>query len=362
MKTFLYLLIIFVLFSCTRDDDSTDDPTSMIGNPEFIVQTDDLNVITCVDIGELYEFKVLKTNATGAIIWEKKYTSTEIHFLRKLLPLSNSNFLVAMDQMKDNYTDSANRFVRLICMDGNGIIKWENEVDFPEDIVCKDICSTSDNGFIICGDYTSDTMFYYSKLDNTGNVIWTQTYSDPWDYENVKWVMADTDSITILGAEGLLLRTDNNGVIARESAIGYSLADQYYFGESSMDFLVVSNSKSGIIEMKKVNFESQITWNKSYSIPDCDYVLLLDLKVRNGENAILYKKYFNGIGEPSKSRYYILKTSFSGDEIWHKTIQNEDDHVLCFGILENGDIIAGVLNSSELTNYGWPFYLEVIKN
>ena len=89
---------------------------------------------------------------------------------------------------------------------------------------------------------------------------------------------------------------------------------------------------------------------------------LLDLKISNNNYIIWGNKNFSGIGEPKITKNFILKTAFSGDEIWQKTIEDDEDIIRCIDILEGESIISGVSNNTYKKSSELTFYLEIIKD
>ncbi len=364
MRTIHYLLLLLIVFSCKKEENIDSSQNVFSGSPDLITQTEDLNIVTCVGHGSLWNFSILKTDTIGNKIWEKQFSYDDELHLKRIMPLNESEFLIAMNQ-REHLTIGVNDYVRLLIIESNGNIKWEKEIDFEEDIEFKDICMLPNNNFILCGDFVSYSKFYYCEIDKNLNQNWIKTYTDSIEYCQARQVMFEDDSINILGSINanrvLLLRTDMNGNISSKKEFQIN-THQFYFSEISTELILVENSKSGSLSFYKVNNQGNSIWQNTYTIPDCDNAVFSDLKISNNSYCILGNKSFSGIGEPKITKNFIIKTLFNGDELWQKTIKDDEDIIRCIDILEGESIISAVSNNTYEKSSGLTFYLEIIKN
>jgi hypothetical protein len=357
------ILIIIILFSCKKEENINTSQNIFTGSPDLIIQTEDLNIVTCLGQGSIWNFNILKTDTSGNKIWEKQYSYNDDLNLKKMIPLNNNEFLIAMNQCA-HYSDSINDYVRLLCIEGNGNVKWEKKIDLIKDIEFKDICLLPTNKFILCGQYVSYNKFYYCEIDENQHLNWIKSYMDSLGYCQVRQVMFENDSINILGSINanriLLIRTDKNGNISHQKELQIN-ANQFYFSEKSTELIIVDNSKSGNLGIDKINAEGNLVWQKIYNIPDCHYADIIEMKISNNSYIILGNKKFHGIGEPPVTKNFLLKTSYDGIEIWQKTIKDENDIIRCIDVLESKNIISGISNSLYENPGEITFYLEIIK-
>lgn len=364
MRTIQYLIFVVILFSCNKEENSDTSQNVFSGSLELISQTGDLNIVTCVLHGSLWNFNIIKTDTLGNKIWEKQYSFDDELHLEKILPLNENEFLVAMNQ-REHLDPGVNDYVRLMAIESNGNIKWEKTIDFDEDIDFKDICLLSGNDFILCGNYVSYSKFYYCKIDENQNLSWINTYSDSIEYCQVRQVKFEDDSINILGSINtngvILLRTDLSGNISNEKEFQVN-THQFYFSETASELILVENSKSGSLNIDRINTDGNLLWQNMYTIPDCDNASILKLQISNDSYFMLGRKNFSGIGEPSIINNFIIKIFFDGNEVWQKTLKDEDDVIKCIDDLESDGIICGVSNSLYENSGGLMFYLEMMKD
>jgi len=95
MRKIQYLILLIILFSCKKEDNIIFNQTTFTGTPKLIVQTEDLNIITCVGHGSLWNFNLIKSDTIGNKIWQKTIKD-EDDIIRCIDVLESKNTIAAV--------------------------------------------------------------------------------------------------------------------------------------------------------------------------------------------------------------------------------------------------------------------------
>lgn len=140
------------------------------------------------------DYWVVKLNAQGAIEWQKTYGGKYADLLRSMEQTSDSGYILggySSSPISGDKTDS-NKGIGdywIIKINGTGAIEWQKTYGSNGDDQLYVIHQTQDEGYIIGGNSNSTkaltslggivnngTDYWILKLDNTGEIIWTETY------------------------------------------------------------------------------------------------------------------------------------------------------------------------------------------
>ncbi|MBK8568344.1 MAG: hypothetical protein IPN76_34810 [Saprospiraceae bacterium] len=122
-----------------------------------------------------FDFRLIKTDYLGNVIWNKTYGTAAIDFSRSAIETSDGGYAIV--GRSDNGTDVG---ILLIKTDANGNEIWSNTYGGIGDDEAWGIAETIDNQLIITGQSASfgagDQDVYLAKIDLDGNFQWFQTF------------------------------------------------------------------------------------------------------------------------------------------------------------------------------------------
>lgn len=127
---------------------------------------------------------LLKTDAYGNKLWEKKYGGDEDEDTRSAQQTSDGGYIIAGTTMSFNSTRPEDENIYIVKTDENGNKLWERAIDAfdkHEQDEADDIQQTSDGGYIIAGGMSSISRGVYAyllKIDANGNKVWEKTYGN----------------------------------------------------------------------------------------------------------------------------------------------------------------------------------------
>jgi hypothetical protein len=174
-----------------------------------------------------YDIFLIKTDASGNIIWAKTYGGTGRDGALSVQQTSDGGYIVA------GWTDSfgADSFdVFLIKTDANGNIIWAKTYGGTGEDYAFSVQQTSDGGYIVAGYTTSFGAgwgdIFLIKTDANGNIQWAKTYGGI-SYDLASSVQQTSDGGYIVAGWTLsfgagdifLIKTDANGNIGSCSIV-----------------------------------------------------------------------------------------------------------------------------------------------
>jgi hypothetical protein len=176
--------------------------------------------------GPFYDIFLIKTDASGNIIWAKTYGGTYWDYAYSVQQTSDGGYIVA-GWTRSFSADSID--ILLIKTDANGNIIWAKTYGGTYEDYAYSVQQTSDGGYIVAG-YTNsfgagnDDIFLI-KTDANGNIIWAKTYGGTyWDRtfsvqqtSDGGYIAAGRTSSFI--GDILLIKTDANGNIGSCSIV-----------------------------------------------------------------------------------------------------------------------------------------------
>ncbi|MCD6417851.1 T9SS type A sorting domain-containing protein [bacterium] len=165
---------------------------------------------------------VVKTDSVGDTIWTRTYGGSGQDFGRSIAKTSDGGYVVA------GYTDSfgAGEYDwYLIKLQPSGDTVWTKTYGTDERDKCNFVMQTDDGGFLLAGEFRSETgvgELYIIKTDSTGSIQWERAYGGPHSDE-AYWVSKTFDGGYIISgmidngsptfADLYLIKTDSLGNI-----------------------------------------------------------------------------------------------------------------------------------------------------
>ena len=164
----------------------------------------------------LADIWLLCFNSKGDTLWTRKFKTPGKDQPTKLTGMTNGDFLILGET-----GISDNSKILLIRTDRNGNELWRKLLDDGNFCKGKDIAPLPDNGFVIVGSKNTDTQDphpWMAKMDENGNMIWEQMFSEKGCLATVKQLPNDEFILSgqVIGkvdndCDILVMQTNNSG-------------------------------------------------------------------------------------------------------------------------------------------------------
>jgi hypothetical protein len=191
------------------------------------------------------DFFLIKTDASGDIIWAKTYGGTNTDLAYSVQQTSDGGYIVT--GLTRSFGAGWND-VFLIKTDENGDIQWAKTYGGTSSDAAYSVQQTSDGGYIVAGFTYSFGAgvgdFFLIKTDASGDIIWAKTYGGT-NTDLAYSVQQTSDGGYIVagftlsfGAGGrdiLLIKTDANGNIIWAKTYGGTNWDEGYSVQQTSD-------------------------------------------------------------------------------------------------------------------------------
>jgi parallel beta-helix repeat protein len=226
------------------------------------------------------DFWLVKTDSSGAMMWNKTYGGTGNDYALSLVRTSDGGYALA------GYTYSFGAGCRfwLVKTDSSGVMMWNKTYAGPSSSAAQSVVQTSDGGYALAGffDFAYEGGYFDFALVKTypnGTVQWTKTYGG---------ASFDVAQSVIQTGDG-----------------GYALAGYTNsYGAGIYDFWLVKTDGSG-----------NYLWNRTYGGTAYDQAWSV---VQTGDGGYALAGYTNSSGAGSND-FWLVKTDSSGAMMWNKT-------------------------------------------
>ncbi len=309
------------------------------------------------DFADVY---LIKTDASGNELWHKTFGGIESsgHGIYAVEKSGRGYFILGINVPYETVKQD----IHIISTDDFGT---ETHTDIIEGTLSEYniiIEAISDNGFIIMKDISSEGSWHFklTKTDNTGNIIWDNSYkSSSNDYGSVVKPTDDggyiitgyTNSYGSALQDIYLVKIDSAGIESWSNAFSIDDRDSGNSVEQTEDggYIVLGTTSSlGSADSNmcliKTDESGNEQWVQTYGGDNLEFGLKV-LQTRDGGYIIAGWTYSFGTGDTAD--IYLVKTDESGSELWHKVYGGPDDDY-CFSIQQTEDsgyILTGFTES-----------------
>jgi len=219
-----------------------------------------------------FDIFLIKTDASGNIIWAKTYGETDDDWASSVQQTSDGGYIVAGVTL----SFGAGGDIFLIKTDANGNLQWAKTYGGTFQDGASSVQQTSDGGYIVAG-YTvsfgaGESDIFLIKTDASGNIIWAKTYGGTFQD----------------GASSVQQTSDGGYIVA-----GYTVS----FGAGESDIFLIKTDASG-----------NIIWAKTYGGTNTDEVYSVQ-QTSDGGYIVAGATYSFGAG----GDIFLVKTDENGD-------------------------------------------------
>lgn len=260
---------------------------------------------------------VVKTDASGNLIWAKNYGGTGPDEAIGVAATNDGGGLIA--GWTGSFGAGLSDFY-LLRINGSGDTVWTKTIGSPISQSPKSVSLTNDNGFIITGsvydNQTFDTDIYLVKINSDGSTAWVQSIggTPPENAVDIGYAAIQTN--------------DNGFLIAGTSA----------YSPSDVDVVLIKTDATG-----------NISWVKrigGIASENCQ-----DVKQLNDGSYVVVGSTFSFSSSNSDS--YIFKTDANGNLLWaFRYGSNDNDEFRSVSLKNDGFLLSGY--ASGLVGFGAP--------
>lgn len=226
-----------------------------------------------------FDFYLLRLSATGQVLWQKTYGTTDFEGFTGLAQTADGGFVLAGRADTDGKTDGW-----LMRTDAAGQRVWQRRYDSHRDDELSDVVATSDGGFLAVGStrQSNGTETWVLRTDASGGTLWSYRYGSDNEY-----------------GRAVDLTPSGGAVVGANTASSPA---------TSYDFWVFELDPSG-----------QILWQRAYGGPGTEQLWDLRRTVDGGLIAIGQTDGF--IPEPGVlAKVWVLRLDSVGNVLWQKEL------------------------------------------
>ncbi len=299
-----------------------------------------------------------KTDALGSTQWNKTYEGTEYYFASSLIATSDGGYAMAgsIPQYGTGKYD-----LRLIKTDTTGNIQWNKTYEVAEiaDLhTVYSLIATPDGGYAVAGGQ------WLVKTDASGNMQWNKTYEG-----NARALVAASDGGYALAGhtggytqhDGWFMKTDASGNMQWNKTYGGAEWDEAYALAAASDGGYAIAGYTGVTSgdpfkfqgnfwLVKTDAAGNIQWNRTYG--PCYMSVMSDGSlVATSDGGYAMACTWDNTDTGGDSHAWLVKTDASGNMLWNQTYgETGSDLVYALAAISDGGYaIAGASNCTNFS-------------
>ena len=260
-----------------------------------------------------YDYWIVKLDTAGNITWQKSFGGTGNEEAQSIQQTSDQGFIIAGYSDSDNGDVTGNHGSNdywIVKLDGSGNLQWQKSLGGTGDDLAKYIRQTSDGGYIIAGNATSqdgdvtgnhgEDDVWIVKLDENGVIAWQQSYGgNDSDYANFIEVTSDGGFIVCGASSSIngdvtqnngqldywILKLSSTGILEWQKSYGGSESEEAFAVQQTSDdgFIIGGRTYSNDIDVSvnhgnldcwivKIDQTGNLQWQKSFGGSGSDHV------------------------------------------------------------------------------------------
>lgn len=277
----------------------------------------------CVIVGKTgngsdYKTLLIKTDAVGDTLWTRVYTCVDSigYFSKSLQQTSDGGYIIAGYTINPGYTMD----VFLIKTNSSGDFLWTQIFDKNENDIGNSVKQLSDGGYVIVGN--TDNMMFLIKTDAVGDTLWTRTYGDAVSREGKDIQLTSDGGYIICGEvtdestytkDVYLIKTDDSGQVLWTQSYGdiYDNIGNSVKQTSDGGFIIAGytlNYPIIDINLIKTDVLGDTLWTRSYGGENMEFGYSVQ---QTADEGYIIGGYSNN-QSTSRDEVYLLKTDENG--------------------------------------------------
>ena len=281
----------------------------------------------------IYDFWIVKLDATGSIQWQKCFGGTNYDFANAIQTTSDGGYIVVGNSNSTNGDVTGNHGnddCWVVKLDATGSIQWQKSLGGSNRDVGFDIQTTSDGGYIVAANSRSNNGdvignhgaqdYWIVKLDASGAIQWQKSYGGTGD-ENVSAIQITSDGgYVVIGTS-----SSNNGDVTGNHGAG--------------DCWVLKLDATGILQWQKSLGGSNEEGGKSIKITsDGGYIIAGFSFSTNGNVTQNY----------GDSDCWVIKLDVTGNLQWQKSLGSYGtDNAFAVELTSDGGYLIAGINAQD---------------
>jgi hypothetical protein len=372
MKKTVFIISLFCLFNCSKDEVSSSQPIIIIGELDAVKtyggSKNDVaqSVVKTIDGGyavlghsqsnngdlkdktnESFDFWVMKFTANNSLLWSKTFGGTEDDRGNDIIQTADGGFAIlgfTQSSNGDVIQNNGSKDFWIAKLTRTGTLTWQKSFGFSGSDYGTSLIQTNDNGYLLTGviDVTASGGEGNSRTSqrHAGGDVWAVKLSAVGNFEWSKY-FGGSFTDTAFGVE----KTADNGFII--------------VGSSDSNDVDISNNKGSYdFWVLKISSTGTLLWEKSFGGTEIDEARAIT-STEDGNFIIVGDTRSSDINVSNNNGaadLWMLKISPEGTLLWEKTIGATGFDVArsVSKTQDNGFIISGSSRSSEggFTNQG----------
>jgi hypothetical protein len=286
-----------------------------------------------------YGVYLIKTNTNGDTLWTKTFGGSNVDEAYSVKQTTDDGYVIVGDTKSSGAGDYD---VYLIKTNASGVILWTKTFGGSNTDWGNSVQQTSDGGYIIVGVTYSfgvgDGNVYLIKTNANGDTLWTKTIGRSYPASSIGNSVQQTSDggyviagQTKAGAGGndqlYLIKTNNNGDTLWTKIIGGGYPTLGYSIQQTSDDGYVIGGERNIYDvtgtnayLMKTNTTGDPIWTKTIGGNDFDFGYSVQQTTDGGYVLAGSTRSF-GAGDFD---VFLIKTNSNGDTLWTKTFGGID--------------------------------------
>jgi hypothetical protein len=372
MKKTVFIISLFCLFNCSKDEVSSSQPIIIIGELDAVKtyggSKNDVaqSVVKTIDGGyavlghsqsnngdlkdktnESFDFWVMKFTANNSLLWSKTFGGTEDDRGNDIIQTADGGFAIlgfTQSSNGDVIQNNGSKDFWIAKLTRTGTLTWQKSFGFSGSDYGTSLIQTNDNGYLLTGviDVTASGGEGNSRTSqrHAGGDVWAVKLSAVGNFEWSKY-FGGSFTDTAFGVE----KTADNGfiIVGSSDSNDVDISDN----KGSYDFWVLKISSSGTLLWEKSFGGTEIDEARAItSTTDGNFIIVGDTRSSD----------VNVSNNNGAADLWMLKISPEGNLLWEKTIGATGFDVArsVSKSQDNGFVISGSSRSSDggYTNQG----------
>jgi hypothetical protein len=195
-----------------------------------------------------YDAYVVKTNATGGVLWQKTYGGAGDDYGFSIRQTADGGYIL---NGATNSFGAGGFDCYLLKTDSNGVVAWSKTYGSTNTDLCNGVLQTNDGGYIFVGQsfgFGTASDIYLVKTNDAGDTLWTKIYGGAgYEFESCILQTSDGGYLISGGEESFgtsrniyLVKTDSNGNSGCHQGNTTTLVNTVTMVAASADFSVSS--------------------------------------------------------------------------------------------------------------------------